>query len=351
MKFSDLQRFSPLYVNVKLAGSAQILNTALGFERDQVVPLSISHGVDFNVCTAPMDIFNIEPLHWAYNEQILERSRTIKPSISLPHPWWFIAKDHEIPKGERMLVIGPPPGKLNDERLLSVLKRDFNLEDMNILLKQRGDTINSEKFWMQNGVGVVTAGIQDENFYPRLFRILANSSLIISCTLSSAAIFAASIGKKIVFIRDYVYQAYDTSNYLKVMDFNSRYAKNFVYNFVNEADENATELARNLLGFTNEPIARMKARYFEGVSKIDSPTNNKSPISSIMREIALLFNRHSLASLTGHKIRQRIFNNLRVSRIEANEISIWLNGLNSSNFKCVEISYIKGKTEPGRAVE
>ena len=351
MKIQELQRYSPLYTSAKQAGAAKSLNRSFGFKDDQVVPLGISHGVDFHMCYTPMDIHSIEPIHWAYNRDLLERAKLIKPAVLLPHPWWFIAKERKITAGDGVLVIAGPPGKTNDERLLSTLKKNYDKTSITILLKQRGDIKKSERFWNENGINTVTAGPLDDGFYPRLFKIICSYLEILCCTFSSAVIFAASIGKKVSFTKDYTYLAYDVSHYQSIVNYNSRPAKEIVSRFVHDEKEDVTQLAREILGFSSEPIEEIKSKYIECLHKIQRPTFQKSAISLVMREISIATKKPSIALLTPRKFAEKLFYIPKVIQFEQNEISVWLDGQNSDNFKIKEVVYVKGHTEPGSSVD
>ena len=186
-----------------------MLNGSLGFPVDTPVPLGISHGVDYGVTRSAMDVHLPEPLHWAYNASIARRATPIKKSLILPHPWWFATKDRENQKGSRILVVSAPPSKTNDARLLKLLKNNFFTNDLTLLLKNRGSWVETSScLWSAEGIRVESAGPQDSGFYERLAEIILSHERMVCCTLSSAAFFAAALGKKVDFLEGYSYRAY-----------------------------------------------------------------------------------------------------------------------------------------------
>jgi hypothetical protein len=353
VRFEELKRYSPLYRSSKRAGAATILNKAFGLERDTVVPLSISHGVDFDMCKSAMDVHGVEPLHWAYNACVFERALPVKPCIRLPHPWWFVVRGQEIPVGSRVLVIGPPPSRTNDQRLLTLLREFYDIKDLDILLKSRGDISNSDDFWRKNGAGVITAGPQDDRFYYRLFNIFKQYELVVCCTFSSASFFAASINKKVNFLKGYRYLSYDIPEYEEKMNFGSTHARKVASIFLTEGKEKVTELARDTLGFSDRKISELRNDYISEVSSIRHPSVKRSGAKFILREIALAVKRPSVANLTSSGILNKIlpYRQVQVVEKEVDEMSIWTDGINSTNFKISRVPEIRGKTVPGRGFD
>jgi hypothetical protein len=350
INFDKFNRFRNLYRSPEWAGAATILNRSFDFDLLQIVPLSISHGVDFGMCFDAMDIYQPEPLHWAYNDYIYQQSKFIKPAIKLPHPWWFVVKDLESAVNDRILLIGPPPGKLNDENLLNIVNNNFELSQIDILIKYRGKQERSIDFWKSNNVTSFTAGPSDEGFYYRLFEILSNYNIIICPLFSSAAIFAASIGKKVIFLEGYKCKFYDTYNYMEVMNFDSIIAKEVVSTFLGGNQSEITKISQFLLGFTDEPIEKLKKRYIEEISKLKYPTFQQSFLSPILGEIAQKIGKPGIANLKLKNFFKMRLHQKKVLEIEVDELSIWKNGINQKNFNIKSVNYIKGVTEPGYAI-
>jgi hypothetical protein len=348
--FDKFDRFQSLYCSSRYAGAASILNRSFNFDIGHVVPLSISHGVDFGMCYGAMDVHQPEPIHWAYNDNIYRITKGIKPVIKLPHPWWFVVKDLKVPVGDRLLLIGPPPGKINDERLLAIIKNNYELTQIDVLIKWRGPIDNTISFWNKNNINTVTAGPSDEDFYSRLFEILSRYEIIISPVFSSATIFAASIGKKVIFLKGYMCKFYDTKNYLQVMNFDSEIAKQIVSKFLYGSKSEIMAIAQSLLGFTNEKIDDLKVRYTNLIAETTNPIFLQSHFSPILCEIALRVRRPSIATLNFSKLKA-MWSRSEVSELEIDELSVWENGLNDQNFNIRSLKYIRGITEPGRGVD
>jgi hypothetical protein len=347
--FNRFQKYSKVYTSSQHAGAAYILNKSFGYPSEQVVPLSISHGVDFDHCSSAMDVRSNEPLHWAYNDSIGKRASEVKSVVRLPHPWWFVTKDREANRGEKILVIGPPPGEINDTRLLALLRRHYKLKDLEILIKNRGVVDRSKEFWMANEVETVSAGQQDALFYERLAQLLAGYEKIVCPTFSSAGIFAAAMGKPVSYLGGYKYFAYDSASYLNIVNFRSASARRIVKAFVHQDQVTITRLAQQLLGFENRPLDSLKSDYVRAISEIKKPTSSNSFLASLNRELAIFFGKPGLAGKSGGEVLSRIFRPQKVALIEIDELSVWLNGLSSNNFSLSLIPYVKGRTEPGLA--
>lgn len=365
MRLKDFEKYNRYYRSCRKYGVDKIFNNYLGIGTYRTVPLSISHGVDFGHCYHPMDIYNNEPIHWAYNESIYAESVTIKPTLLIPHPWAILASQISLSKGSGTLLIGPPPGKANDLALLEKIRKDIR-QDWSILVKQ--NDVGSIEFWKKQGITPVTAGDPtQDSFYHNLLKIMTHYSTIVSCTFSSALVFAASIGKEVVFIDDFKYTNYDTCNYLKVVNFNSSQAKNVVSQFYHGSSESVEILAKKILGFellNNEK--RLKDDYYRMLEKINfpiySPTESKDNfyLYKMKTFLSLLLSKPGIVNLDSiqveNKIRQIIglepkLGNPRIIIKTVDELSIWLNGLNSNNFTCHFVPYIEDVTIPGHPID
>jgi hypothetical protein len=203
--------FAPLFRSSP--GGKAILRQYLGLEPDTVLPLSLSHGVDFGHEPAPQDYLASEPLHWCYNEDILARTGPAKPGVPLPHPWLMVSRllADELPARQegRALIVGPPPSRSNDAALRDALERAGLRADA-ILVKKRGATAFHESmaFWQDLGVESVSAGAGDEGHYSRLATILARYERVILPVFSSVGVFAAALGCQIVTLTDYWHCSY-----------------------------------------------------------------------------------------------------------------------------------------------
>jgi hypothetical protein len=352
-KLRSYNKFKKLYNSAEQMGAASILRQYIGICGDLALPLSISHGVDMNHCKTAMDIDSIEPIHWSYNKSIHMRTSKIKESVQIPHPWLLLsAFSTEIPKGRGVLVIGPPPSKRNDERLLVAMK-EHGYSDFDVLIKQRGNTESSREFWSRMGVGVRTAGDSDERFYRRLFDIIGGYEIIVAGTLSSAIFFASTMGKKCRLLEGYRYESYETENFLNIVDFTTPSARHFLLLIRNIQDEEAREYAKDLLGWgINCSPLDCLTELLRAIERNDIPLHHghKSTRAGakIAAAVALKLGRKGLIrhGIVG-MLKQHLIN--RVSMISIDEIDVWLNGINSKNFSCKRIPYRKGITEPGWA--
>ena len=150
-------------------GSSKILREFINADDSFPIPLSLSHGIDFNHTNIAYDVESIEPIHWAYNEDIYLRSINTKPAIKIPHPWLMLEElisNECTEKLNRHLLIAPPPSKKNDKKLIELLS-NLDIKELDILVKERGqskkvnDSIN---FWESNGFNTVSAGTPDNEF-------------------------------------------------------------------------------------------------------------------------------------------------------------------------------------------
>lgn len=350
-----LAKYWPLYTSAERFGSAAILRQYVGIESELVLPISISHGVDMNHCATAMDVDGVEPLHWSYNETIHVRAQAVKASVRLPHPWVIL--DRMVPRRRprrKALVIGPPPGQTNDERLLELLRRE-GYSEFDVLVKHRGGTDRSREFWEASGAGVTTAGVQDNAFYFRLFDILQDYEEIVGCTLSSALFYAAALDKTCKVLKTYRYSAYETADYLNAANFSSAIARDFVRLMNNGRPREASELALAVLGieFLQSP-ADLALTLRQATESIRHPLHHAGHTSwfgqKFAETLALRTGRGGLIRMgTQGILRQKLRN--RVCIMSINEIDVWLHGLNDNNFQLQSVPYVKRVTEPGWAAD
>ena len=352
MKITELQRYKMLYKSANSMGASQIFNRYLNVNENRVVPLSVSHGVDFGNFCDPIDIYSIEPIHWSYNEQIHKESIKIKPSLLAPHPWAMNIDDKNISEGNGVLLIGPPPGKVNDQRLYELIKNDIR-DNWSILVKKRGNYEPSMSFWKSKGVNPITAGGYDGDFYNRLYNVLSEYKVVVGCTFSSALIFAASINKKIEIIEDYEYRVYDVANREKLVDYNSTQAKSVVNFFLNRNQSEIKRISKELLGINlhqgklsilsslEDTIDSLRsAFYIQGSNNV--PIKYKALLALFLKKPGLIkFNLQDAIK----RIKKK-----EIVGIEIDEFSVWSCGPNRANYTITTAPYVKGKTEPGSAV-
>lgn len=353
MRFEDLNQYKIFYGINNNKGVSDIFNNYMGLDSSNAVPLSISHGVDFEHCYDAMDVYSPPPIHWAYNHRIYERSKKVKPTLLMPHPWSILIDQMKLKPGKGTLVIGPPPGRSNDTKLYELIKNDID-SDWSILVKGKSGANQSIDYWKLRGVKPVTVGSNSNlSFYEDLLIILSEYENIIACTFSSALIFAASIEKNIFFLEGYSYKNYDVSNYLEKVNFRSSYSRFVVDTFVKSSKDTTSGLAKEILGFEllNQK-KRIKEDYLNIISKLDSPvfcfSNNKNFFKIKLYLSKIL----SKPGGINKSFKDYFFDNKKsIVEMEINEISVWLNGVNDQNFNCRTTRFVKGVTIPGTAVD
>jgi hypothetical protein len=84
-----LSRFSKLYTSSPMA--KVIVREYFGLDEQQILPLSISHGIDLDHELFAQDVMRAEPIHWAYDHEINARSNTVKTVIDLSRACWRMA--------------------------------------------------------------------------------------------------------------------------------------------------------------------------------------------------------------------------------------------------------------------
>jgi len=353
MNLKDLQRYKSLYRLAAGMGAGRIFNQYFGFDEHRVVPLSVSHGIDFGHCFGPMDVNNIEPIHWSYNEKIYEQAVRVKPSLLAPHPWTMLVANKDIPEGQGVLVIGPPPGLENDQALYELIKHDIR-DDWSILVKQRGDHEKSMAFWREKGVGPVTAGGSDSDFYGRLYNLLSGYKTICGCTFSSALIFAASIGKRVDLVEGYWHRTYEVAEYASTANWESNQSKSVVKSFLSGNQQVIQNVSRALLGFHlcgNRPDQRAEfGMLIKGLHSPFHPSNEPSLVMKARLALALAFDKPGLLSLDMKAMQSRFFRNRKIVEMKINEFEAFANSPTPDNLMLTPTPYIKGRTEPGAAV-
>lgn len=355
MKIADLRKYDSLYVLSKKMGSGNILRSFLQLDENVPLPLSISHGVDMNHLHEAQDISSIEPLHWCYNEGIAKRAYGIKQCAHLPHPWIILKElnSRQVASNE-LLIIGPPDGKTNNLNLLKSLKKK-KINKGDVLIKQRGDIDVSQNFWINEGYGVVTAGSSNDKFYNRLFSLLSKYEEVVSCSMSSALIFSAALGKKCSVLEDYLMTTYELSNYTNFINFKGSVAPIMLDMIKKGENVNLINFAENLLGigYLDQPI-EMKNELLINIEKLQTPIYHHISrpffLEKFYEIVALKLNKPSLTKMTFIDILKSI-SSPKVSIVTKNEISIYMMGMNDSNFSSSTVRYQANITAPGRAID
>ena len=350
-KLARFQNLAKFYKNATRLGSNRILLEFLNIKSDIVLPLSIAHGVDFNHISFPMEAMSIEPIHWAYNENIYLRSREIKPSIKIPHPWLLLEKTKRTDQFP-LLIIGPPPSKQNDENLLNLLLSS-GFTDFHILIKDKEDiNYSSAKFWHAHGIKTISAGTRDDKFYIRLSSILHMYKKLIGCSISSALVFGASIGCELELLEDYFFEAYETINRDEISSSASNLIPQFARKIINDNQQNQKNFSKEILGEQyRESPENIRNNLFEILESLDSNFFINKKFSRTEKYI-----RHKLITFTGRTtfadiqffdMLKKIFSK-KVLKIRVNQIDAALFGRNEKNYSFKVVPFIKNVTDPGK---
>lgn len=354
MNIDDIRKYESLYSSARFIGSAGLLRDWLGRDATFPVPMSLAHGVDMNHLAQAMDVSCLEPIHWSYNPSIHERASRIKPSLLIQHPWLMMRERDAPPAGAGALIIGPPPGRANDEALLASL-RAAGIQSGDLMLKFRGKVDESWKFWSRNGFNVVTAGALDDGFYRRLYAVIGAHDTIVSGTLSSAVVFAAALGKTCALLSDYFYSVYDTTEYQLTRQVECPFAKSFCDNIVNARKDAYVDDAQRILGRDiARPPSAIESDIRAAIARLTAPVQYHSSIPGFMMgpilKLSLAMGKGGLV-LNGPWRYLALRRAPNVSRVRINEIDVWMNGWNESNFRYQPVPYVKNVTEPGWAVD
>lgn len=350
MTDADLRPYAKLYRSARRMGADTLFRRFYGLPEDAVVPLSVSHGVDFGHCRQPMDVTSVEPIHWSCNAAVHEHALACKPSMLAPHAWAMHVAGRERPAGQGVLVIGPPPSPENDAALHRLIKDDIR-PDWSILVKARGPYEGSMRFWEGAGLRPLTASGPDAAFYPRLAGFLGRFDTIVGCTFSSALVFAASIGKQVRLVHGFAYRFYETAHYETVVDFSSPCARAVVRTFA-EGNRSAVEdLSRQLLGF--DQIGRKDAAVQEFralVSALRRPFWN-DPACRIpyrVREVAAMALGRPNILRAGLQDYLQHLRRTGTCVLRIDEFDVWLNGKSPHNFSLTPAPRVPG-AQPGTA--
>jgi len=352
-KNNTYKRYINLYRCNNYMGELRILKEFLDLDTNIVLPLSISHAIDFNHANQALDIYDLEPIYWSYNNIIHNRAKKIKESILLPHPFLMLNEKINLKLGKGVLVICTAPSLFNDTTLLNRLKdKKIDLSKCTILLKFRKEIHQSEKYWKDCGLKTITAGEKDDYFYDRLYNILNDFNEIVSCTLSSALVFAAALGKKCTIIENYRFKCYGIERELDDMQLCSEFAREFLNNILKGNGIRVTEMALDILGsniISNKKI--FKNNLFTCLNNIKKPIYTQQKFNIFQLKIYIYI---SLIACKMGVLKNGFIKTLMQKLkkpygvlLYLNDIDIFLNGINENNFKASKVEFIKNKTEPG----
>lgn len=351
MNPNELIRYQSLYKASLYMGAARILRQFLGLEENAPIPMTLSHGVDCAQYRNAIEVESVEPLHWSYNRDIHETASRVKPSVMAPHAWAIVANGMPRTPGKGVLLIGPPPSPENDERLFKLIANE-RLSEWTILVKARGEYEQSIRYWHRRGLRTITGGRPDENFHERLHTMLAEYETVVGCNFSSALLFAASIGRQVVLLRNYTWETYDASNFLSQIWLESPRARKLVRVFADGSLREKQDAARELLGFDmlGTP-GRVRDDLNAAIHSLKRPFHHHpdSPIPYRVAEFLTVafrkpgFLRYSGAELVAMMQRQQ------VCILRMNDIDAWLNGPSDANCTITPVAFQKGVTQPGWA--
>ena len=199
------EKFNSIYLSEKLLGSGRIYKQYLGIPSSFKLPLTIPHGIDFFTGLNRIDYNSYEPIYISFNEDVYRDVKSKRYSLRFPHPWLILTKNKKIKSGKGTIFISSASSQFHDNELLKKIKNGNYEKPYSILLKNRTNLVKTKKWWMSKDIKPFCAGsMNNKYFYENLFNILNPQKNVAVISMTSAAVFAASIGKKIVCISDFV---------------------------------------------------------------------------------------------------------------------------------------------------
>lgn len=354
MELEDLRRFEPLFKHSRHLAADDVLRRYLGVGADYPIPLTISHGVDFGFSTVGYDVFAVEPIYWATNPRSYELAARVKPAIKIPHPFLLASLDRDLPAGEGTLVVGPPPGPVNDARLANLLT-GYDPAATTILVKPHPNFDKSAAFWGGRGYRTVCLADEGPPTYDRMVSLFSRYAEFVGCTVSSAIFFGAALGKGVTLMRGFRYAAYEAMAIHSVMDYRSPQAGAVVKALAGGSVAETSDLARRLLGseFVRDP-AEIRAEIEHAVRQLAWPLHSRAsypgPLRRFVQAMALRMNRPSLLNRSFAEIAKARFSR-SVLIVDLDEVSLWLDGANAENLSFSTTRYIPGVREPGAAID
>ena len=265
----------PAYRSEKLFGAGKIFRTYLGLAPDEPLPLTIPHGVDIYVSRVPLDLHSTEPLYLATREDIAARVARYKAPLLFPHPWFMMEPLDAQATPSGTLFLAPPPLQSTFDQLHEAALRSAYPKPWGVLLKDRALTDEQLDWWKRRGYETHTAGpIVAEDFYYRLRSTLARYETIASPLMSSALVFAAEMGRRLVAMPDIDVAYIDVPNLTSLIDFDDE--EGLVHrvwsNLLSADPAVSTAQARDILGhqFMDTP-ARLRSAYRDAVARLHKP--------------------------------------------------------------------------------
>ena len=205
------EKFKSIYLSEKLLGSGKIYKNYLGISDRFNLPLTIPHGIDFFTGYNRIDFNSFEPIYICYNEKVYKDVKNKRHSLKFPHPWLILIKNRKIKTGKGTIFISSASSLFHDHQLLKKIKIGNYEKPFSVLLKDRTNLEKTKKWWFNKGIKPFCAGsMSNKYFYENLFNILNSQKNIAVISMTSAAVFAASIGKKIICISNFVTKVVDS---------------------------------------------------------------------------------------------------------------------------------------------
>lgn len=358
MDQGQLRRFAHFYED--RTGAHSILRRYLGLSEDYVLPVGISHGIDYGQSHSVQDVHCIEPIYWAYNKRLFEAAKPIKSAIEIAHPLLLAMAGQALPEPScEALLIGPPPGPENDRRLLKLIGKDARASTT-ILVKPLPGYRQSIEFWENEGFHAITSAGRTGPLYAKLLDLLARYNEVRCCTFSSAAILAAAMGKKVTLLRGYFFGAYEGVGAIGKLSPRSQLSVDVVRTFASGTPKEVSATAKNMLGaqLDMDP-GSLWSSVEEHIERLPEPLHFEQkyprPLRKLISEAALWMDRPGLIRpsfldlVRGRLKHPRL--GLQVYEVERDEIACWLEGFSQENFRLKRVPSVRGVTVPGTAVE
>lgn len=245
------EKFNSIYLSEKLLGSGKIYKKYLGIPESFKLPLTIPHGIDFFTGLNRIDYHSYEPIYICFNEKIFKNIKNKKYSLRFPHPWLILTINKKIKTGKGTIFISSASSSFHDNQLLKKIKTGNFEKPFSILLKNRNNLIETKKWWLSKNIKPFCAGsMTNKYFYENLFNILNPQKHIAVISMTSAAVFAASIGKKIICISNFVTKIVDSQEifYHKPGSKAFLYTRNTWQKLLSSNKNISKKTALNLLG-------------------------------------------------------------------------------------------------------
>ena len=284
--------FDALYKSAPQYGADKIIKAYLGISDEDVLPITIPHGVDFYHLRRDLDIDCHDPIYLAWREDIAERVSVVKKALRFPHPWLLAIHSCEPSKGEGTLFIAPPPSERDFQSLHDVIAAGKYPRPWGILIKERDVKKTDFEWWSALGYFTHSAGkITDSNFYKNLIEIFIRYEVIASPNMSSAVIFAVAMGKPAQAIPDVEISVVDSSDVenMTVIEGIEVEKIRAVWNKLLSADRaEAISQARELLGYRYlDTPERLREKYILLASSITMPVHLSPLKNGLLYQICI----------------------------------------------------------------